>query len=67
KIQVDFKQQNNTITIQISDNGNGFDLTKVSRGNGLKNMEKRITEVSGKINISSTDKNGTTIIIVLNT
>jgi len=55
--------KNNELIIEIKDNGKGFDITKVTLGNGLSNMEKRVQEIGGKIFIHS-DKKGTSIKII---
>jgi signal transduction histidine kinase len=47
------------LMITISDNGKGFDNTKQKNGNGLKNMEERMTAINGSFKIES--QQGTTI------
>ncbi|MGB0890707.1 MAG: tetratricopeptide repeat-containing sensor histidine kinase [Flavobacteriaceae bacterium] len=54
-------EQNNQITITIKDNGDGFDIKNIELGNGLKNMEKRISDINGKVLIDSQTKIGTEI------
>jgi signal transduction histidine kinase len=41
----------------VSDNGRGFDQQKVKLGNGLHNMQKRIQQLKGSLEIDSA--NGT--------
>jgi signal transduction histidine kinase len=54
----------NTLNIIIEDNGKGFDLNKSKNlGIGLSTMEKRIEHLDGSIEIDSSTKRGTTIII----
>ena len=44
------------IKIEIADNGNGFENSKIkTASNGLRNMNERITSIAGIINISSTN------------
>lgn len=50
----------NQITIEISDDGVGFD-TSIVKGNGLGNMQKRIEELNGKFSITSELNLGTKI------
>ena len=38
-----------------------FDINAIEFGNGLNNMQTRITEINGKLNIDSTPKKGTKI------
>lgn len=64
-INVDVKSEENYYVISISDDGNGFDLQNTSQGNGLHNMKKRIEEINGKFDISSTENQGTTIEILI--
>lgn len=65
EVKVNVTQQNDNITIEIHDNGKGFDTETVDAGNGLHNMKKRIEEVGGKIQIASEVNKGTTISIVI--
>lgn len=64
QIKVDMSAQNATTQIIVSDNGQGFDLTTVKRGNGLNNMQKRIEAIGGTIKIDSSSE-GTTVIITI--
>lgn len=50
------------ILLQMDDNGNGFNSSKINEGIGLKNIHSRVELYNGKINIDS-GKLGTTIII----
>ena len=61
KIKIDIKHQNNDIIIAIEDDGKGFDSNSVEFGNGINNMKKRITDISGEIEISSTPNKGTIV------
>ncbi len=63
-ISINIKSQNNAIAVSIKDNGKGFDYDTVEKGNGLKNMQKRIEEIGGKFNLSSSE-NGTKIDILI--
>jgi signal transduction histidine kinase len=49
------------LKMELSDNGKGFDLEKIKRGNGLNNLEKRAKEIGGQINIKTGPGNGTAI------
>lgn len=51
-INIQLKLINNDLTLQVSDNGIGFDLAetnKPDRGIGIKNIESRISVIKGKI------------------
>ncbi len=49
------------LTMMIRDNGKGFDMTKLSEGNGLKNMKRRAEEIGAQLLIESFPGSGTTI------
>ena len=66
KISVEASEIENQIQFKISDNGKGFDLSKVSLGNGLSNMEKRMSEINGEVFINSKPSQGTDIQIICN-
>lgn len=67
KIKITLSQKGNQITISIQDNGKGFDMNTISFGNGLSNMEKRMNEIDGKLEINTKPSSGTKIILILNT
>lgn len=48
-------------TMEISDDGKGFDGAINGTGNGLQNMQTRIKEIGGEIFVSSRKGNGTKI------
>ncbi|MEZ5047228.1 MAG: sensor histidine kinase [Chitinophagaceae bacterium] len=54
------------IQLDIQDDGIGFELTNVQKGNGLQNMKRRVEELGGKLHFDSTPNQGTTIRIVIN-
>jgi signal transduction histidine kinase len=49
------------LSMKITDNGKGFDLSNRTSGNGLKNMRKRAENIDGDLKISSVAGNGTSI------
>ncbi|MBC7641203.1 MAG: ATP-binding protein, partial [Flavobacterium sp.] len=63
-IAVNIKQQNNQTVINIKDNGKGFDEATIEKGNGLKNMQKRIEEIDGKFGLNS-GNDGTNVKIII--
>jgi signal transduction histidine kinase len=64
-ISIDVKLNEDRIAIDITDNGIGFDLDKIEKGNGLINMEKRIEDLGGIFSLRSEYKKGTTILLLL--
>jgi signal transduction histidine kinase len=55
------KEEKNTLSMLIRDNGKGFDTNIVTEGNGLKNMKKRAAEIGGKLLVESFPGIGTTV------
>ena len=49
---------NNTLDIVIADNGNGFDMDTVTKGNGLNNMQQRATAIGAEYLLKSKAGNG---------
>jgi signal transduction histidine kinase/ligand-binding sensor domain-containing protein len=49
------------LKMELNDNGKGFDIEKIKRGNGLNNLEKRAKEINGQIEINSAPGKGTSI------
>lgn len=60
KMQISLKQ-NNILHIMLVDNGNGFNIEEVVKGNGLNNMRNRAKRLNGKLYIDSTPGKGTAI------
>ncbi|WP_347175501.1 tetratricopeptide repeat-containing sensor histidine kinase [Polaribacter uvawellassae] len=67
EIKIELTEEINQITITIKDNGKGFDKNTVTLGNGLSNMEKRMSEIGGKVKIITKSNTGTTISLSINT
>lgn len=61
KIVIKMSKDNDNFVVSVLDNGKGFDINTVDLGNGLSNMEKRMTEINGTININSKAQKGTEI------
>lgn len=57
----------NKINFVIEDNGIGFDICLIKRGNGVNNMMRRATESGGSLQIDSSKGKGTRIILIKNT
>lgn len=64
KVNINFELENDKICLTLSDNGSGFNVNKAKSGIGLKNMNSRINEINGTINITSEKDVGTTVTIV---
>jgi len=67
EINIEFQQQEEKLTILIKDNGKGFEISSSDAdGYGLKNMQERMAEIKGTIQINSTLNEGTEIQISFN-
>jgi PAS domain S-box-containing protein len=61
-VSVTLKQAYKYVTLEITDDGCGFDKTKLERGGmGLKNITERVKQENGKVKISSKPGKGTII------
>lgn len=60
-IKIAIAKSETGISIQIADNGKGFDVTQSKKGIGLKNMKHRAMELSGQFSIESAQNAGTKI------
>jgi signal transduction histidine kinase len=57
-LQLDVKESHNLFEITIVDNGKGFDVEKIKRGNGLDNMQKRADELNADYSVQSKSGEG---------
>jgi len=63
-VEIRLEADGNGIIITISDNGSGFQHQELPPGrNGIRNMKKRLSEIKGTLEISSTPGKGTEIVI----
>lgn len=60
-LDLSVQQLDHELIFTIMDNGKGFDMAAVRKGNGLINMRRRADEASAKLHISSTAQIGTLI------
>ncbi len=61
-IVVDIKINKRKLNITLTDDGIGFDLNKIKRGNGLNNMQNRAKTINAKLEFISQLNKGSTII-----
>lgn len=60
EIKIEVLQDNKNLKIKIADNGKGFDYEKEkNKSFGLTNIQNRITEISGNVNIETATGKGT--------
>lgn len=68
-VQIELRLENDSLIIEVRDNGRGFDLDAPDKhpglsgfgGNGLNNMRRRAERLGGKLSISSAAGRGTSV------
>lgn len=65
EIAIAIHKKDNQIVAYVKDNGSGFDIETAKKGNGLRNMKKRIQSVGGKFAMTSQEKLGTEVNIII--
>jgi signal transduction histidine kinase len=53
------------LSILLRDDGRGFDLQKVTPGNGLANLQERLRKINGLCRIGSSPGKGTAVVLTL--
>ncbi|MCB0432691.1 MAG: two-component sensor histidine kinase, partial [Mangrovimonas sp.] len=61
KIDIDVTLTDTSLKLKIRDNGQGFELDKERKGNGISNMKSRVSDLGGKIDFKSFLGEGTEI------
>jgi len=56
-----FKEHEGWLWLRMTDNGRGFDPSLAADGNGLRNLEKRIAALAGKIELATADGKGVVV------
>lgn len=64
-VTIESSKANEKISINIKDNGKGFELEKINKGMGLSNMKHRTGLLGGEIQYRSAKGEGTTITILV--
>ena len=64
RVQVSVWVTSERILMEVQDNGRGFELEKMNKtlGHGLANMQTRVRNVGGEVDISSKRNEGTTVL-----
>jgi signal transduction histidine kinase len=65
RIDISLNVTGNSLQLEVTDNGKGFDSEKAHDGNGLNNMHSNAANAGGSVSISSVENAGTTIILHL--
>ena len=65
KVDVSIWTTPDRVIMEIRDNGKGFDMTgmKTTLGHGLLNMQTRIHQIGGDVEIISTPNEGTSVLV----
>jgi len=63
KVAIDFRVDAGRLSLDVSDNGKGFDPETAAEGNGLTNMRRRAEKVNGQFEIVSKTEEGTTMLL----
>jgi signal transduction histidine kinase len=66
EVQIKVQLENGLLAIDVRDNGKGFDSSTQRKGNGLLNMERRMTASGGRWAQSSQPGEGTRVRLELN-
>lgn len=61
QVTIKFEYKSSIFGIEIADNGKGFDVDQIIKGNGLDSMNKRISQLHGKIAFIKNNPEGTII------
>lgn len=64
-LNIHVKEEGSVLNVLVKDNGVGFDVEGVQRGNGLANMQARIDEIEGNLQIQSSQGKGTEVAVSL--
>lgn len=65
-IRIDFEIISKQLVITYNDDGKGFDIEKIKKGNGLRNMKERAKTINAKLEYKSHINEGTSIIFTGN-
>ena len=58
---VRLREEGDELSVEVADDGRGFDVGTTHRGNGLTNMEDRLDALGGTLKIASSLGSGTTV------
>jgi signal transduction histidine kinase len=57
-VEIELEEQANTLIVNITDNGKGFNSSEKNNGIGLKNIRSRAAVYNGTVEIESSPDNG---------
>jgi two-component system sensor histidine kinase UhpB len=62
-LKISLKQDSQGISLQVIDNGIGFDTVQTFAGNGLRNMQRRTEELRAILTLTSSPNKGTKLLL----
>jgi signal transduction histidine kinase len=65
QVSITVRESNGNVSVDVGDNGSGFDVTSATGGFGLVGMRERAELAGGKLVIASARGDGTTVSVVL--
>jgi signal transduction histidine kinase len=65
EVRIDFRVDGPMLSLEIADNGIGFDPSVESQGQGLRSMKRRATSLNGTLDINSCPSQGTVVRVSL--
>jgi signal transduction histidine kinase len=61
EVLIDFSSEHHALSLQVSDNGRGFEIAAENDGHGLRSMARRALAMGGKLKVESRPGGGTTV------
>ena len=65
KVWVRLRSENDHVALTIEDNGTGYDAERIVKGVGLDSMKERLAAVSGSLEVSSLQSQGTKVTAIV--
>ena len=59
QVTIHLKKHDSWLWAKVTDDGRGFDTSQVPDGNGLRNLQHRVAQLEGKMDVTSTIGSGT--------
>jgi two-component system, NarL family, sensor histidine kinase UhpB len=63
RLQIDLRQEQQLLRLEVADNGKGFDPLTARQGNGLQNMQSRASAMEGTVAVRSGAGKGTVVVL----
>lgn len=64
-VDIRLSHRSGNLEMEIADDGTGFNEQSISAGNGLRNMKQRAKQMGGNLHLSSSDGNGTKVLLTV--